>query len=392
VFTGEGGNPLARHSAFVNMVDPRTGRPARRETDTMDTFFDSSWYYLRYCDAQNPVEPCAHSATNHWMPVDNYVGGIEHAILHLLYSRFFAKAMTDCGLLPPMPKQREPFAELLAQGMITNTFVDPKTGELAKDDKGNLIYRVMSKSLGNGVDPQSLIESFGADTTRLYILFAAPPEKEMQWSDSGVQGCYRFLNRVWRTATQEEPRLKAGMAGLDATSGWLLHAPATPVEEELHRQTHQTLKRVTEELDSRFALNTCVAACMELHNALTDAQGKGAGDAALAEAMRVLLVCLSPFAPHLCEELWSRLLADGRLLQQSPWPRHDERALVTSTVEIPVQVNGKLRGRLVLAPSASEAEALAAAHAEENVARHLAGVEIKKVIYVAGKMLNIVVR
>jgi len=388
-FTGTGGNPLAAHEGFVNAIDPRTGGNARRETDTMDTFFDSSWYFLRYADARNDQLPVGHAAIDHWLPVDSYVGGIEHAILHLLYSRFFAKAMQDCGLLPHAPRHREPFKALLAQGMITNVYIDPKTGKNAVDGKGQLVYRAMSKSLGNGVDPQPIIEQFGADTARLYIYFAAPPEKELQWSDAGVAGCYRFLNRVQRLFLQAEEALRTGLPQLDPKTGWVPQ-PADEAGQALRRQAHTTLRRVTEELESRYALNTCIAQCMELSNAVSTALAAQVEAAPIAEALRILAACLAPFAPHLAEELWSRM-GNTSLLQASAWPAWCPAALEQALLDVPVQVNGKLRGRIRLAPDASESAALEAARAEENVSRHIEAKAFRKVIYVPGKLLNLVV-
>jgi leucyl-tRNA synthetase len=389
VFEGEGKNPLASHDGFLAATDPATGKPARRETDTMDTFFNSSWYFWRYCDALNQELPFSREAAGHWMPVDNYVGGSEHAILHLLYSRFFAKACQDCGLLPEGKEQREPFALLVNQGMITNSYTDKKTGETAVDGAGKPIYRKMSKSLKNGVDPGVLIDEFGADTARLYILFASPPERDIPWNDASCQGCYRFLNKIWRFITQHQDRISAGMTALDAETGWYAN-PQGDAEKKLHHDAHAMVKRISDELQKRFAINTSVAACMELNNSLTDAERAGVSDASLAEATRMLLLCLAPFAPHLTEELWHRLGQES-LLQIEAWPKYDDAALASKSVEIVVQVNGKVRGRISVGADTSEDVAMELARADENVARHLGEKNPRKVIYLPNKLLNIVI-
>jgi leucyl-tRNA synthetase len=391
------GNPLSRSEAFKTWTDPTTGRSYRRETDTMDTFVDSSWYYLRYCDSENTSEPVNAEAAKRFMPVDNYIGGIEHAILHLLYSRFWTMAMIDAGILPAdMP--REPFGRLLAQGMVNNTYINPKTGEIARDEAGRPIYRKMSKSLKNGVDPGALIERFGADTARLYILFAAPPERDIQWSEESVQGCSRYLNRVWRLFTQPSadmatsaiaayetnPASAATRAGDNAAAG------------ELRRISHEMLQRITGDLAERFSLNTAIAACMELYNAIssygqkTDATDL-ATDAVYGESLRTLLSCLAPFAPHLADELWSRTGHDGFLVAER-WPAVDPTALARALVEIPVQVKGKLRGRILIAPDADEMSALNAALADEKIAEQVGGIDttFRKIIYVPGRLLNLV--
>jgi len=382
---GQGdGNPLARSASFAKWTDPKTGKTYRRETDTMDTFVDSSWYYLRFCDAKNDQAPVDPAAAKKFMPVDNYVGGIEHAILHLLYSRFFAMAMQDCGLLSP-DAEREPFARLLAQGMVTNTYIDKKTGQTAVDEAGKPIYRAMSKSLGNGVDPGHLIEKFGADTARLYILFAAPPEIQITWNDDSVQGCSRFLNRVWRLVEQNLEIAR------DSFKLAIDQAPKVPNEAEaaLRRRAHLTLQRVGSELEERHALNTAIAACMELYNDLSDYMAKKpAASALIGECYHLLIHCLAPFAPHLAEELWERLGGPAYLIQQ-PWPQVDESALVQSTIEIAVQIAGKVRGRISVAPEATEAQALAQARSDEKLGA-LIGASPRKVVYVPGRLLNVV--
>jgi leucyl-tRNA synthetase len=342
-FTGEGGSPLKKIPKFVNAHCPRCGKPARRETDTMDTFVESSWYFLRYCSPHEKKAPFAKQAAEYWMNVDQYIGGIEHAVLHLLYARFFTKVLRDLGYL----KIDEPFKNLLTQGMVI------KDG--AK----------MSKSKGNVVDPEYLIEKYGADTARLFSLFASPPEKDLDWSDAGVEGAYRFLKRIWTFLAE------FSHGGLGSP-------------EETHF-LNKTIKKVTEDLE-RFHFNTAIAALMEFYNFLS-----GEKQAPTAASMNALVCMLSPFVPHLAEELWSRLGHKGSILQE-PWPDYDESALQAESVTIVVQVNGKLRGKLSLSPDAAEAEVRKAAEADERIHANLQGKQVVKVIFVPGKLLNLVVK
>jgi leucyl-tRNA synthetase len=379
------GNPLSRSDTFKRWTDPRTGKTYRRETDTMDTFVDSSWYFLRYCDSKNDKAPFDPAKAAAFMPVDNYVGGIEHAILHLLYSRFFNMALQDCGLLPESAA-REPFKKLLAQGMVTNTYLDKRTGEPARDNEGKLLYRKMSKSLNNGVDPGELIDRFGADTARLYILFAAPPDRDIQWSDESVQGCSRFLNRVWRLF-ETNRELVAESLRLWSAGGRDI-AAGDAKRRELRRVIHETLRRVTDDLEERHSVNTAIAGCMELSNALSDEVKKGEPSATLGEGLETLLLCLSPFAPHLSEELWERFDGKTSIFLRS-WPPIDAEALRRDEIEIAVQVNGKIRGRVMVPAGADEQAALQAALADPRIKSIFGDAAPAKVRYVPDRLLSL---
>jgi leucyl-tRNA synthetase len=378
-FTGRGDSPLAQIPEFVNVACPKCGGAATRETDTMDTFVDSSWYFYRFCDARNATAPFDVAKVAYWAPVDFYSGGVEHAILHLIYSRFFARVFRDLGMVD----HDEPFSRLLTQGMVL------------KD--GN----VMSKSKGNVVDPDDMIRKFGADALRLYVMFVAPPEKEVEWTDAGLEGSYRFLTRVWRFV---EP-LCATLQAVPATA-----APEfNEAERALRRKTHQTIRRVTGDLYPRVHLNTAVSAMMELVNDLY-AFGEQAGitrsgrradegpvviertetRAALKEAVEALVLMLSPLAPHLCEELWEMLgHADG--VVAAGWPAFDEAVAKAEEIEYAVQVNGKVRGRVIVPADATDAEIEAAARAVPSVQGHVAGKPIRKVVVVRGRLVGIVV-
>jgi len=361
-FTGEGGNPLARISSFVNVPCPECGGAARRETDTMDTFVESSWYFLRYCCPRFDGGALDRSEAEYWMSVDQYIGGIEHAVLHLLYARFFTKALRDLGHIDI----DEPFANLLTQGMVI------KDG--AK----------MSKSKGNVVDPNALISAYGADTARLFSLFASPPERDLDWSDQGVEGSYRFLNRVWKMVFDLAPLVRdAGSVGVSA-----LGAEAAA----LRRATHKTIRKVTDDIEERFHFNTAIAAVMELVNALASFDGKKDPGCApvLKEAVESVVLLLAPFVPHVAEELWEGLGHPGGIGKAS-WPVWDEAALVEDEVTIVVQVNGKLRGKVSVAAGAGEEEVRTAALADAKVLAHTEGKTVRKIIYVPGKLLNIVV-
>ena len=363
--TGEGGSPLARMPAFVETRCPRCGGPGRRETDTMDTFVDSSWYYFRYLDPHNEREPFARECQRPWIPVQLYIGGIEHATLHLIYTRFFTKVMRDLGLT----EADEPVRRLFTQGMVI------KDG--AK----------MSKSKGNVVDPDSMVERYGADTTRLFALFAAPPERDLDWNEAGVEGCHRFLGRVWRTFEQARGTLPARGTP----------APGAPDEAAaaLRRTTQRTIARVTEDIDARMHFNTGVSAIMELINAaapLVREEGSPPADVAwaLREAFEALALLLAPFAPHFAEELWSALGGEG-LVAAARWPEPVAELLVEEEVMVVVQVNGKLRGRVRLPRGASREQALAAAQDEPNVTSHLDGRALERVVHVPDRLLNLVV-
>ncbi len=369
----DGRSPLPMLESFVNTACPKCGGPGKRETDTMDTFMESSWYFMRYTSARKDDGPFDPLALKYWMPVDQYIGGIEHAILHLLYSRFYVKALRDCGYT----ELSEPFQNLLTQGMVL------KDG--AK----------MSKSKGNVVDPNSMIERYGADATRLFILFASPPEKDLEWSDAGIEGAYRFLNRVWRLAEE-----------LAAAGALKALGPCVPVSEltrepgelssaakDLRRKEHDSVRKVTRAMENKFQFNTAIAALMELVNemyTLKDGlKSSPQGAAVLSSALSTVLTLLSPVAPHLCEELWSHMGHREQLATLS-WPGYDESALAQDEIELVVQVNGKVRGRLMVPASADQEAVRQVAMTHENVLRHLEGKSIKKLIVVPGKLVNVV--
>ena len=355
--TGTGGSPLATHEAFVQTRCPRCAGPARRETDTMDTFVESSWYFARYCSPRDERQPFDPEESAYWLApagVDRYIGGIEHAVLHLLYSRFFTKVLRDLGFL----RLDEPFRDLLTQGMVI------KDG--AK----------MSKSKGNVVDPDYLVERYGADTARLFCLFASPPEKDLDWSDEGVEGMSRFLQRLWRLVHAVAPRLAA---------------PGTPVPggDDLHRIVHHTIVRVTDDVAERLHFNTAIAAVMELVRPIADA-AEGGDPAVLREAIDVTLRLLAPFVPHVASELWEVAGHDTELVHER-WPQADPAALVRAVIEVPVQVNGKLRGRITVPADAAEADLVAAALADPQVRAHVGDRPLRKQVVVPGRMVNLVV-
>ena len=355
-------SPLATSKSFTECKCPKCGGPAHRETDTMDTFICSSWYYLRYMDPHNTEKPFDREKANYWGPVDQYIGGIEHAILHLLYSRFFTKVLKDEGLVD----FDEPFTNLLTQGMVI------KDG--AK----------MSKSKGNVVSPEEIIAKYGADTARLFILFAAPVERDLDWSDQGVEGAYRFLNRVWRILGHFEEDIKSGKTGYDVQA-------LTKEEHDLRRVLHVTIKKVTEDVGERFMFNTAVSSLMELVNALYAFQDKALNAGLAREVAENLLKMLAPFVPHIAEELWNRMFGEGSVHQQK-WPGYDASAIVLDEVEIVLQINGKVRDKVTIPADIDRAEM-------EKVARELprakeltAGKTIVKVICVPKKLVNIVVK
>jgi leucyl-tRNA synthetase len=357
-FTGKGLSPLAESASFRDTTCPTCGGSARRETDTMDTFVDSSWYFLRYCSPKFDTAPFDKKAAGYWMSVDQYIGGIEHAVLHLLYARFFTKVIRDLGLFDG----DEPFRNLLTQGMVI------KDG--AK----------MSKSKGNVVDPDHLVERYGADTARLFCLFASPPERDLDWSDQGVEGMSRFLGRLWRTCLLAAPRL--------APPGAALPERPSDADAALHRRTHVTIARVTEDVGERLHFNTAIAATMELLGAIAPVV-ESADPAILREAVDVALRLLAPFVPHVANELWERT-GHADALESERWPRCDPRALRVETIDVPVQVNGRMRGRVRVAADADEAAVVEAALADEAIAKHVGEAGPRKRIYVPGRMLNLV--
>ncbi|MBM3239046.1 leucine--tRNA ligase [Candidatus Poribacteria bacterium] len=385
-FTGSGTAALQACKEFYEVECPKCSQPAHRETDIMDTFPDSSWYFARYTDPKNDTQPFSRENVSYWMPVDYYVGGVEHAVLHLLYSRFFTKAMRDIGLL----KIDEPFTKLLTQGMVI------KDG--AK----------MSKSKGNVVDPDDIIAQYGADTMRVFSLFAAPPERDLEWSDRGVEGSYRFLNRVWRIVNQCLPHIEGVTAQYDP-------GKISGSAKELRRITHQTIKRVTTDIDERMHFNTAISAIMELVNYLhqIELSENEIYRSVLRESIESLVVLISPFAPHLAEELWEQLgnskaeggrrkaevrgvipftsaFQEGSVINAT-WPKWDENALKTDEILIVIQVNGKLRSQTYVPADATEDEVREAVLADEKIQKYIAGKHIRKVIIVPRKLANVVV-
>ena len=356
-------SPLAQSESFVNCTCPKCGKPARRETDTMDTFICSSWYYLRYTDPHNDKLPFDKDKVNYWAPVDQYIGGIEHAILHLLYSRFFTKVLRDAGMVD----FSEPFTNLLTQGMVL------------KDGSK------MSKSKGNVVSPEEIISQYGADTARLFILFAAPVDRDLDWSDEGVAGASRFLKRVWRIMEVFEDKIKSGQDEYDVSS-------LTDEEKELRRVLHTTIRKVTEDIRDRFMFNTAISSIMELVNAFYVFQNSESINGNLVREVSIdLIKMLAPFAPHMTEELWSILIGEGSVHQQK-WPECDEAATVKAEVQIVLQINGKVRDRIMIATGISREEMEVAAKANARVQELTAGKTIVKMICVPDKLVNIVVK
>lgn len=360
-FKPSGESPLKYMDEFVQTVCPLCGRPARRETDTMDTFVCSSWYYLRYTDAHNDQKPFAKDKADYWMNVDQYIGGVEHAILHLMYARFFTKVLKDLGLI----NVEEPFQNLLTQGMV-----------LMHGSK-------MSKSKGNVVSPEEIIGKYGADTARLFILFAAPPERDLEWNDQAVEGCYRFINRVWRLVE----------AFVQETKGQLVDKKAcgalSTLEKDLRRLTHTTIKRVTDDIGVRFNFNTAISAIMELVNGLYQYREKGSHQAVLAEAMDALVLLLAPFTPHVAEELWEALGHTGSVHKEQ-WPAVDTEALMVEESIVVVQLNGKVRDKITVAVDMEQARLEELVLALPKIADQLAGKTVKKIVVVPNKLVNVV--
>jgi len=399
-FTGKGSSPLARMELFVHVLCPKCGGASQRETDTMDTFVDSSWYFLRYCSPREKTRPLDPAQAGHWLPVDQYIGGIEHAVLHLLYARFFTKAARDLGLTTV----DEPFLRLLTQGMVCKeTYRCEEHGWLFPDDltgsdkdgrrcgtcgkpaeKGRV--EKMSKSKKNVVDPERLIATYGADTARLFSLFAAPPEKDLEWHDTGVEGASRFLSRVWRLVQGGAPTRSTGA-----------ESPSLPPADiALRRLTHRTIKKVTEDMERDCQFNTAIAALMEFVNGLykftADTRSAGHGDEvpALREALATLILLLAPFAPHLAEELWA-VTGHQTSLAHEGWPAYDAALIQEEVLTIPVQVNGKVRSKLSVPAIWSKEQVVAAAQADTKVGAWLAGKAITTVVYVDKRLVNIVV-
>jgi leucyl-tRNA synthetase len=366
-FTGEEGSPLEKVPGFVHTVCPKCQGKARRETDTMDTFFDSSWYFFRYTTPHEKASPFNPKIAAYWLPVDLYIGGVEHAILHLIYSRFFTKVLRDLGCT----SIDEPFPHYLAQGMLT------------KDGAA------MSKSKGNVVDPDDMIKEYGADALRLFILFASPPDKEFAWAEEGIEGCFRFLNRIW-ALVEENRELFSG------TDAWTGDPPsgATDGRQALLKKTHQTIRKVSEDIEKRFHLNTAISSIMELYNQVKKEKdilrSSDTGRKILRQAVEKLIILLSPFTPHLCEELWARA-GHRELLARFPWPTFDPDLAREETVTVVVQVNGKLRDKFEADAEITEEEMREKALYLERIQAVISGKQIKKVICIENKLVNIVI-
>lgn len=360
-FTGKGESPLTTSKSFVECSCPKCGGKARRETDTMDTFLDSSWYFLRFCDPHNDEKIFEKKKVDYWMNVDQYIGGVEHAILHLMYARFFEMALSDMGLVT----SEEPFKNLLTQGMV------------------NKYGKKMSKSLGNVVSPEEIIEKYGADTARLFILFAAPPEKELDWSDEGVEGSYRFLNRVWRLIREFKEKVDNSDGAINIKS---------VNDKKLNSKLNATIKKVTDDIEERFNFNTAISSIMELVNELYKyKQGEDLNTPLLEDAITKLVTLLSPFTPHICEEMWHELGKEESLIGVR-WPDYDESALVEDVKTIVIQINGKLKERLSLPAGLSGADLEEKVLEEPNVASLIQDVNVVKTIAVPDKLVNFVVK
>ena len=398
------GSPLARMPEFYECSCPKCGAPAKRETDTMDTFVESSWYYARYASPHYEGGLVEKSAADHWLPVDQYIGGIEHAILHLLYARFFHKLMRDEGLV----SSDEPFKNLLTQGMViadtyyrreangAYTWFNPADVELERDSKAKVISaklkadglpveiggtEKMAKSKNNGVDPQSMIDQFGADTCRLFMMFASPPDMSAEWSDSGVEGSHRFLKRVWRLAHAHVSQGLPGKLDIGALND---------EQKAVRRSIHLAIRQASQDVGQNHKFNTAIAQVMTLMNVLEKAPQATEQDRALIqEGLETVTLLLAPITPHISHELWSRLGHSGAVIDAA-WPVQDDSALVQDTLQLVIQVNGKLRGQIDMPASASREEVEAAARINENVLRFTEGLTIRKVIVVPGKLVNIV--
>ncbi len=394
-FSGRGGSPLAQLESWVNVDCPSCGTPAKRETDTMDTFIDSSWYYLRFTDAKNDREVFDSTKVNDWMPVNQYVGGIEHAILHLLYSRFFTKVLRDRGLL----NFDEPFQHLLTQGMVQGlTYMNPNKGGKEKWIASNLVnstdprdpetgeplqklYATMSKSKGNGVAPEDVIAKYGVDTARMFVLFKAPPEKDLEWDEADVEGQFRFLNRVWRLVSDFVDNPQSSKKSKSPS-------PKSKIEKDLRRAIHTAIKEVGEDVDGEYQFNTAISELMKLSNALADANCKDSP--IYAEGIQTLVSMLAPFAPHIAEELWHLLGNDGSVHTAS-WSTHDPEALIAHEITLVIQINGKKRGDLQVSAQLDKAQLEKYALESEVAQRYIEGKTIKKAIVVPGKLVNFVI-
>jgi len=360
-FTGKGESPLTTSKTFAKAVCPKCGKPAKREMDTMDTFLDSSWYFLRYTDAKNDKEAFSKEKQQYWMNVDQYIGGVEHAILHLMYARFFQMALYDLGYT----SHEEPFENLLTQGMVI------------KDGKK------MSKSIGNVVTPAEIIEKYGADTARLFILFAAPPDRELDWSDAGVEGSFRFLNRVYRLVYELASVIE------HAPNSYILE---TEEDKSLAYEMNTTIKKVSEDVGGRFSFNTAISSIMEMVNEMYKyKENENINLGLLKASVENLVLILSPFTPHICEEMWQSL-GHNESVHRVNWPKYDEAAMVKDTIEIVIQINGKVKEKMNIKNNLDKAALEAIAMENEKVKVLIDGKNIVKVIAVPNKLLNIVVK
>jgi leucyl-tRNA synthetase len=400
-FRGKGGSPLLESKTFFSAPCPQCGGAGRRETDTMDTFVDSSWYFLRYASPRFDSAPFDHQSAGYWMPVNQYIGGIEHAVLHLLYARFFTKALRDIGLA----QADEPFANLLTQGMVSKEtyrciehnwlFPSELVGSAKEGWRCPQCNRPvargrvekMSKSKKNIVDPEELVDRYGADTARLFTLFAAPPEKDLEWSDQGVEGAYRFLTRLWRFVGEHRELMKGVTSNLSEEE-------LPPDLREVRRVIHKTIKKVTDDIDTRFHFNTAIAAIMELFNSLSAAahdEGRlKAGSSLLKGGLEAMLVLLSPFVPHIANELWQQL-GHSDCLDQVSWPSYSETALAEDKLLIVVQVNGKVRGKITVSADMNQSRIEAEALQDEKVRNIVGDKKVQKIVYVPRRLVNVVV-
>ncbi|MFA6708192.1 MAG: leucine--tRNA ligase [Fusobacterium sp.] len=401
-FTGNG-NPIETSEEYKNAVCPICGGPARRETDTMDTFFDSSWYFLRYCDPKNEKAPFNKEIVDKWFPVNQYIGGVEHAVMHLLYARFFHKALRDINLV----SSNEPFKRLLTQGMVlSNSYFSEKENKFLflneVEIKGEKAYSIktgeevsvkmekMSKSKNNGVDPEEIILNYGADAVRLFIMFAAPPERELEWNENGLSGAVRFLNRVWRIVIENKDYISEEQ--IDYTK-------VSKEDKSLVRKLHQTIKRITDSIEDNYHFNTAIAGTMELVNEIYSYRANVLGTEKetseskkiFGETIRDIIIMLSPFTPHFAEELWEELNEDKDLFNVS-WPKYNEKLTISDEVTMAIQVNGKMRGSITIDSNLSKEEIEKKAFEVENVIKHTEGKNIVKVIVVPKKIVNIVVK
>jgi leucyl-tRNA synthetase len=353
--TGKGSSPLAAVDSFIHASCPRCGKMARRESDTMDTFIDSSWYFYRYCDPHNSQAPFDSKQIAYWFPIDQYIGGVEHAILHLIYSRFWTKVMRDLGLVA----NSEPAGRLFTQGMVIKDGVK------------------MSKSKGNVISADQMVEDYGADTGRLFELFAAPPEKDLDWTDVGATGAYRFIGRVYRLITRNTEKLSG-------------HGEQTEADRKVLRKLHQTIRKITDDFESRWHFNTSIAAFMELVNEIYANEAEMSGPA-MKETFEKLVLLLAPFAPYVCEEMWEEMGLSGPVFKR-PWPGFDAELAREEGAEVVLQVNGKVRSRLLVPFGTSREQLETRAQVDEKVKPWLAGKQIVRIITVADRLVNIVVK